>query len=262
MGIAQRLYSDFFLPSRMEEYRRLIKYALKSGYIHLTLTAYYKLLKENKIDNSKKYFLHRHDIDTDPATARAFFETECELGVKSSYYFRLKTMDIELQRDLADHDFEVGYHYEELSDICKRKKIKQRQLVPEFYPEIRAMFKKNLTQMEKLSGRKIKSIAAHGDFVNRKIGLPNQAFITNELLSELGLELECYNEELIQSFNYIGSDTTYPAFYRPFSPFLAIDKNIQVIYFLSHPRHWRCNRVINLVDNISRLKEGIAYFNN
>ncbi|MBK7888271.1 MAG: hypothetical protein IPJ86_13595 [Bacteroidetes bacterium] len=259
MGIAQRLYSDFLLPSRMDEYRRLIERALEKNYIHLTLLEYFSLLKESKIDPDLKYFLHRHDIDTDPDTARAFFEIEMELGVKTSYYFRLKTMDIDLYREMVDQGYEAGYHYEELSDFCKKNGIKQKENVQLRFSEIRELFKKNVRAIEEKTGKKIRSVAAHGDFVNRKLSLPNFSFVNEELLLELKIELECYHPMLIHSLNFIGSDTHYPRFYTPSSPFEAIEKNIPVIYLLSHPRHWRRNILLNLADDVQRFKEGVLF---
>lgn len=259
MGIYNRIYSDFLLPSRMDEYRYLLETALKKEYKHVTIPHYFSLLKENKIQGDVKYFIHRHDIDTDPATARAFFEIEKSLNVKTSYYFRLDTFDVDLFKEISELGFEAGYHYEELSDVCKLKRVKEKSEVISMYPEIRERFRHNVLSLEEKTGCKIKSIAAHGDFVNRKLNMPNYSFITDELLMELKIELECYHPDLIHSFQFIGSDTHYPQFYKPASPFEAIKNEVPVIYFLSHPRHWRCNRMINLSDNIRRLKEGLLY---
>ena len=76
MSIWHRFYSDFLLPSRMEEYALLLKTALNKGYQFLTIPHYFKALQENSIQPSDKFFIHRHDIDTDPATARKFLEAE------------------------------------------------------------------------------------------------------------------------------------------------------------------------------------------
>ncbi len=262
MSIINRLYSDFLLPSRMGEYENLLRFAISQGYVHLTIRDYFSKLRNGELDTEAYYFLHRHDIDTDTSTAAMFFKAEESLGVKSSFYFRLSTLDIPLFRQLYDHGFEVGYHYEELSDFCKLKKIRDARLLPGFYPEIRERFTINLKRIEAITGRKIKSIAAHGDFVNRKLKIPNYSFITEELMNDLGIELECYNETLIRSFGFIGSDTHFPEFYKPYPAMEAIKNKVRVIYFLSHPRHWRCNIRSNMQDNLRRLKEGLAYSNN
>ncbi|MBL7923714.1 MAG: hypothetical protein JNL88_05910 [Bacteroidia bacterium] len=259
MGLLHRLYADFFLPSRMDEYRRLLECALENDYQHLSLPAYFSLLKEGKADPSKKYFLHRHDIDTDPSTARRFFEIERSLNIRSSYYFRRSTLDIDLFREISSAGFEAGYHYEELSDYCKEKGIQKKDQLPSHYEEIRDRFRKNVHDMETSTGIKICSVAAHGDFVNRHLDVPNFAFVTDDLLQSLGIVLECYNPVLLGSFHFIGSDTSYPQFYRPYNPLRAIEEKVKVIYFLSHPRHWYCHIPWNLRDDLKRLKEGALY---
>ena len=259
MSIWHRFYSDFLLPSRMEEYALLLKTALNMGYQFLTIPHYFKTLQENSIQPSDKFFIHRHDIDTDPATARKFLEAEQRYGVKTSYYFRKNNLDIRLFNDVCEAGHEAGYHYEELSDFCKEKNIHTAEDAKLHFQEIGARFLANLSDIEQKVGRKITSIAAHGDFVNRKLNLPNYSFVTPALMKEAGLELECYHAELMNSFGYIGSDIPYPQFYRPHSPFEAINNNVQFIYFLSHPRHWRSNIIINLQDNIQRMIEGRKY---
>lgn len=254
-----RFYSDFLLPSRMQEYSGMLKMALDQGYQFFTIPRYFDALQSGKISSADKIFIHRHDIDTDPATARKFFEAEQTFGVKTSYYFRKHNLDIRLFKEVADAGHEAGYHYEELSDYCKEKNIHSAAEIKKHFTEIENRFLLNLQKMEQAVGRKINSIAAHGDFVNRKLNVPNYAFITPELLNKAGISLECYHPALMESFGYIGSDIPYPAFYRPYSPFEAMEKGIRIVYFLSHPRHWRSNILINLKDNIQRMKEGRAY---
>lgn len=259
MQILNRIYSDFLLPSRMNEYEKLIVAAKEAGYKHITIRDFYKKLKSSSVVASDKYFIHRHDIDTDVNTARMFFELEKKHQVVSSYYFRLSTFDVSLIKKIDEAGFEVGYHFEELSDYCKQNGIKNSVELPSHFEAIKNKFKANCSFFEEKSKVKIKSVAAHGDFVNRILDIPNNAFISHALLNSLGIEFECYDELLIKNYNYIGSDTIYPNFYRPTSPFDAIKKGIPVVYFLSHPRHWRSNIIENVTDNINRFREGLSY---
>ena len=259
MQILNRIYSDFLLPSRMNEYEKLIVSVKDAGYKHITIPKFYNLLKSSSIVASDKLFIHRHDIDTDINTARMFFEVEKKHQVVSSFYFRLCTFDVKLIKEIDDAGFEVGYHFEELSDFCKQNGIKKSEELPSHFEVIQDKFRANCRFFEEKSKVKIKSVAAHGDFVNRFLKISNNAFLSPELLNELGIEFECYNELLIKNYNYIGSDMNYPAFYRPSSPFDAIEKNIPIVYFLSHPRHWRSNIVENLTDNLNRFIQGLSY---
>jgi len=259
MQIIDRIYSDFFLPSRLDEYENLIVSAKEAGYKHITIREFYNLLTSSSINTSDRYFIHRHDIDTDVKTAKLFFNIEKKHQVKTSYYFRLSTFDVQLIKEICEAGFEVGYHFEELSEYCKKYAIKDQHEVRSHFAEIANNFKRNCSYFEEKTGCKLHSVAAHGDFVNRVINMPNNAFITEELLSSLKIEFECYNDLLIKNYGYIGSDTTYPKFYRPYSPFDAINENIPVVYFLSHPRHWRSNVIENISDNLNRFREGLAY---
>ena len=85
--IKNRIYSDYLMPSRLEEYENIIKKLNEESYIHITFREYRKLLNNKKLEG--KYFINRHDIDTDIATAKEFFKIEKKYNVKASYYFRL-----------------------------------------------------------------------------------------------------------------------------------------------------------------------------
>jgi hypothetical protein len=255
--IYHRIYEDYFMPSRMEEYRRLIEQSLQAGYQHCTLSEYYRLLKNNSLKGT--YFLHRHDIDTDPETAFRFFEIERRYGIRSSYYFRLSTLDVDLMHRINDGGGEVGYHYEELATYCKRKRLNHPLQVLPHYEAIRREFKANLNSVRAACRFPISSIASHGDFANRKLGIPNHAFITQTLMDESGVEFECYNPLLTESYSIACSDSMYPLAYKPVSPFDAIARGEKVIYLLTHPRHWHRAPVWNTLESIRRIKEGILF---
>ncbi len=259
MAIFNRIYSDYLLPSRLKEYDSLLQEANTNGYLHVTISHFYSLIQKGELSAEQKYFIHRHDIDTDVSTARAMFEIEKKNGVKSSWYFRRSTFDIELMKEIHNYGSEVGYHYEELSDFCKKHRMKSVDKVKENYEAIRALFKENFIDLEKRCGFKINSIASHGDFVNRKLGLPNHSFVNKSLLQELDIDFECYDDILLKNYQNILSDTIYPRFYKPQNPLQLIDEGKIRIYLLSHPRHWRKAIWINTVDNIQRFIEGIRY---
>jgi hypothetical protein len=257
MSILNRIYSDYFLPSRLGEYEKLLAIAVKENYQHLTIPEFYALAKSNSLHG--KYFIHRHDIDTDVSTARELFLIEKKLSVKTSFYFRLNTIDVPLMNEIRNYGSEVGYHFEELSDFCKTNKIKSAEEAKKHYDTIRKLFAENFLALEKKCGFKIKTIASHGDFVNREIGVSNFDFITRELMDQLKIDFECYDELLIRNYGTILSDTGYPEFYKQGNPFDAIKKNDQRIYLLTHPRHWRKAIIENTSDNLTRFFQGLKY---
>jgi len=73
--IKNRVYRDYLMSSRLGEYEKIIVTLLERGYQPLTLRAYVEKLNGSGLDD-EKYFLSRHDIDTDIDTAKAFFEVE------------------------------------------------------------------------------------------------------------------------------------------------------------------------------------------
>ncbi len=247
------------MPSRLKEYETLLVTALKNNYTHVTIPDFYSLVKSNSIYNDKKYFIHRHDIDSDLATARKMFEIEQKQNIKTSYYFRLSTFDPILMNEINNSGCEVGYHYEELAQYCKNHKIKSKKEITPHFEELQNIFKQNIKLLESRLNFKIKTIASHGDFVNRKINMSNFEFLTEQFLQEQKIELECYNETLLKHFNIILSDVGYPIYYKPNNPFKCIQEGHKVIYLLTHPKHWRVAPWINTKDNIQRFIEGIKY---
>lgn len=257
MSIWHRFYSDYLLPSRFGEYRELLQLASKSGYTMLGIEAFYTLLKQEAVKG--KYFILRHDVDTDPAACDAFMETELAAGAFSSYYFRLRTIDLPRMRKLQKAGFEVGYHFEELSDLVKKYRLRTRDEVEAHFPEMRERFAANVMRLNRELEHPIRSAASHGDFVNRILGISNFSFLDESLRKETGIVLEGYDAHLLNAFQAIYSDLGYPHFYRPSSPHSSLEKGVSTVYLLTHPRHWRRSFRENTKDNWTRFREGILY---
>jgi hypothetical protein len=104
-GIVEKM--DFTLS----KYKELCLALLNSGYTPLTVESYLT----GKQNNSKLIVL-RHDIDRKTMNALRMAELEHELGIQSTYYFRIPyTFKPEMIRKIRDLRHEVGYHYEVLS---------------------------------------------------------------------------------------------------------------------------------------------------
>ncbi len=67
-------------------------------------------------DLPEKYVILRHDVDRKPGNALRMAKLEHELGIQSTYYFRMKphTFKPDIIRQIADMGHEIGYHYETL----------------------------------------------------------------------------------------------------------------------------------------------------
>ncbi len=246
------------MPSRLEEYENIIIKCKQNGYHHLTISEYYSKLKSKNIEG-EKYFLHRHDIDTDVKTAKLFFEIEKKHNIKATYYFRLSTLDLNFTKEINAYGSEASYHFEEIATFCKKNKIKSKKKARQELSKITADFRRNFTTLENQLGYKLKTVASHGDFVNRKLNLINNEITDNlALRKELGIECETYDSILKNSFNEYISDKIYPIHYYPKNIFDVIGK-ANIICLLTHPRQWNSNIKESIKDTFLRIYEGLKF---
>jgi len=258
ISIKNRIYSDYLMPSRLDEYERIISLLVENNYKQVSIKEYYFRLRNNLLEN-KKYFINRHDIDTDVNTAKEFFRIEKKYGVKATYYFRLSTLDFEFMKEIEKYGSEASYHFEEIATFAKKHHIKSKEEILKRMNDIKNMFEENFLNIEEKLGVKLQTVCSHGDFVNRKLKITNNE-ITNDLKlrEKLGIKCEAYDKELMQSFAIYVSDRPYPLFYFPKSIFEFIG-NKNIICMLTHPRQWRVAPIINTFDNLKRLYEGIIW---
>lgn len=253
-----RIYSDFLMPPRLAEYRSLLEAALNRGYeVHSVLSFWQA--SRGGLDPGRRYLINRHDVDTDVGTALQMHRIEQDLGVRASYCFRLRTLNVPFMREIERAGSEASYHFEEIATVSKQKGLCTRQQVEQHMPEIRALFRSNFTYVRALTGLPMLTVASHGDFVNRRLRIANHELLNDDLRRELGIVVEAYDESLTSLFTERFTDTLYPRFWRTYSPLVAIERGDAVIQILTRPRHWRSAPLVNLADNLRRLTEGVTY---
>ena len=258
--VRDRFYSDFLMPSRMGAYRALLEGALAAGYTFVSIEAYWNLLRAGEIDPARRYFILRHDIDTDTATADVMWRIERSLKISSSYYFRLSTVDLPLMAAIAEGGSEVSYHFEELATVAKKRRPADAAAAMKLIPEAQDLFRSNLTRLRGQTGLPMVVVTSHGDFVNRMLDLGNYEILTDPAIrEEMHISLETQDKPFLTSVTAHQSDSPYPRFWIRGDPLEAIRTGEAIIYLLVHPRHWRVNRVVSLRDNAGRLREGLAY---
>lgn len=91
-------------------YEDLLDAAINAGYVVLPVVDY---LRADELP--ERYLVLRHDVDRKVGTAVAMATREATRGIRATYYFRTNTFDPVTVKQLADHDHEVGYHYEDLA---------------------------------------------------------------------------------------------------------------------------------------------------
>lgn len=257
-ALLNRLYADYLMPSRLRVFEDIIVAALDNGYTQMSARDFWGIVRRGE-PIPEKVVLRRHDIDTDLQTTRKLFEIEKKHGVRSSFYFRLSTLDLDLMHEIEEYGSEASYHYEELATFAKRNHIKDPVLVMKKLAEIRSEFFDNFHRIECQLGRKLITVASHGDFVNRHLRLNNTEILNDsQLRADCGIECETYDPVLIKHFDIYISDCPSPQYYRPISPINAIGRH-QRVYLLTHPRQCSTNWTANTKDNLFRMYEALRW---
>lgn len=253
-----RLYGDYLMPSQLAAYGELVRAAARAGYTQTSVRRYHDLIRQGR-PVPERVLVHRHDIDTDLRTTRKLFEIEQEHGVTSSFYFRLSTLDIGLMREIEAYGSEASYHYEELATYAKQHRIKDAAALRGRLPEVRNAFLANFSSIEQRFGTKMRTVAGHGDFVNRRLKVNNTEILADlQLRQRCGIDVECYDRAIMEHIDIYISDRPPPQFYHPSSPLEALGRHRR-IYLLTHPRQVETNWKANTKDNLFRFYEGLRW---
>ena len=256
-SIFNRIYSDYFMPCRLSELRLIYSAAKSESYEFHSVISFYDEIKNVGLDPNKKYFISRCDVDTDVETAKLIFALKQSYSVKSSFYFRLSTIDQNFMREIHVRGSEASYHFEEIASLAKKYMWRDKSDID--YELVSRLFEYNFSRLKNNTDLPMRSVCSHGDFVNRILGVMNHEFLNARIRKNLNIELETYDEWFMNYVRARHCDTGYPQFYTTSSPMESINEGVSVIYFLTHPRHWRVNRLINSKDNFIRLCEGLSY---
>ncbi len=255
--IRNRIISDYFIGNRIDDLYAIYNLALKENYIICSVEGYWNLLMSGKIENSKKYLINRHDIDSDVKTAKLLFNLEKDLNIKSSFYFRLCTLNYNFMNEISSYGSEASYHFEEVATLAKLHGWKSRSQID--WAEVKNLFCYNFSTIKLNSGLNLSTVCSHGDFVNRYLKVINNELLDNDIRVNLGINLEVYDRSLVDTIEFKCSDTEYPKYYTPSSPFEFLSQNYKVIEFLTHPRHWYSRWTSNSIENFKRVSEDLLY---
>lgn len=247
------------MPSRLKHYDALLHAAQIAGYAQTSVRDYFNAVHDGRQRAPQKVIVHRHDIDTDLRTARKLFEIEQKYGIRASYYFRLSTLDLAFMREIEEYGSEASYHYEELATFAKKNRLRTAAEILPRLPEIREHFLLNFKSIEERLGRKITTVASHGDFANRRLKLNNTELLTDPSLREkCGIACETYDRQLLDHFDIYIADRPHPQYFYPTPPLGVIGKQARIC-LLTHPRQWETNWKVNTKDNLFRMVEGLRW---
>lgn len=258
--IRDRVFSDFLMGSRLDTYEAWLTTALRAEYQVSPVGVIWRMIEDGGLDPGQRHLALRHDVDTDPGTAAAMWQIERRLGIRSSYFFRLSTLDPRLMADIEAAGSEASYHYEEIATIAKRRGLRSREEALLHLPEARAEFAANIGRLRATTGLPMRVVASHGDFVNERLGLANCALLEDpEFRRSVGVELETYDPAFLEHLPSRHTDVPHPRYWDPADPLAAVHAGEPVISVLVHPRHWRTARMVNVRDDLQRLVEGLRY---
>lgn len=258
-SLLHRLISDYGIFNRIRAYEELLRTAISEGYTVMRHCDFVRALDENK-PLRDRVLLVRHDIDTDPNFCFQWLEVEKKLGINTSYFFRLSTAKKSVMQEVVACGGECGYHYEEAATVAKEYRVRDVDTLEQYRDIIEQQFAENVKRIESIAGTRIVSVVSHGDFVNRKLQLPNHSFVNNQLLKQCQLAYEGYDHRMVSRYSVNISDHLYPTYFRgEVSPMDAIRNHLPVVHLLVHPRHWRSSWYWNTRENVTRLIEGVAY---
>ncbi len=258
--VRDRIYSDFLMPSRLEEYRRLLESALHAGYSIVSIEQYWRLVTEASLDPARRHLILRHDIDTDPGTASLMWQIERSLGVGASHFFRRSTLDVALMQTIAEGGGQASYHYEELATVAKQRRPRNRDEALLLIPEAQDRFAVNIGKLRARTGLVMDVVASHGDFLNRRLDIRNTEILADAgFRTEVGVVLETYDQAFLDTVSSYHRDLPPPTRWMHQDPFVSISRGDPIMYVLVHPRPWRVNRWVNALDDVNRLRDGLSY---
>jgi len=145
----------------------------------------------------------RHDVDRFPENALRMALLENELGITSTYYFRIipEVFNEHIIESIASLGHEVGYHYEDVELVLKYRrseisnnKLNKKELIDVAYEN----FCKNLNRMRKIAD--VKTICMHGSPLS---SVDNRYIWHKYNYRELGIIGEPYLDIDWEEFGYL-----------------------------------------------------------
>jgi len=246
------------MGSRLESYRQLLRHVRDLGYRFATMAPFAEAIAREETFDAPICLL-RNDIDSDPSGAARMFACERKEGIRATYFFRLATIDPGLAEKIVTHGGEVGYHFEEIASTAKRLGLRSKLQIDIHLESIRDEFRNNVLKFGARMGIMPRVVASHGDFINRRIGVPNQYLLTPALMNEMGIVADAYDPRIHSGLDARFSDSPPPQWWRPADPVCALIQRPASISILVHPRQWVCNPALNLRLDALRLWEESAW---
>lgn len=254
--IKDRIYNDFFRPSKETEYEKILAAAQEAGYEFHTMLSFEKVIA-NGVEEGKKYLVLRRDIDTaDFKILEKMLRLEIKYNARASYYFRWNTLNVQLMKRIAMCGGEASYHYEEVATYAYRHRLRSADTVKSNMESIRALFVENLKRFRKVTGLPCVTVASHGDYVNTKLQLQSKELMCDNIRQECGILREAYDKEHFDLLTCRIADQVEVNNFTN-KALEAIKRGEPVLELLTHPRQWNSPVWVNLKENVTRVLKGL-----
>ena len=166
-------------------YSKMLENALSEGY----LFAFFSSLDVISKYNSNKICLLRHDVDIDASAALAMAKLEYEVGVKSTYFYMLRSpvynifsrFNHRMVEGVLELGHEVGLHYDQGFDV-------KRGLTPE---ETKEQIDHEVFCLERLFGISISAVSFHQ---------PGESVLNGKI--DTGKLVNTYDKKRLHEFSY------------------------------------------------------------
>lgn len=246
------------MGDRLALYRALLRRLKALGYRFHTMSDYVDAASRGETF-AYPVCLLRNDVDSDPAGAARMVACDREESVRATYFFRLSTLDAALVARITAHGGEVGYHYEEIATAARRLGLTRAGEIDRNMDAICAAFRNNLIHFRERARLGPRIVAAHGDFLNRRLGIANRHLLTPALRSELGIVADAYDPVLHDWLAARYSDRPAPQWWHPADPMQALASRPATVSILVHPRQWVCSPAANAKLAITRASHEIIW---
>jgi hypothetical protein len=140
---------------RWTEYGELLEAAEECGYEVVSFEDW--LLAPSETTNERVMLL-RHDVDQHPRSALKMSDIELRHGVTSTWYFRWRTANAGIIRELRRRGCSIGLHYETLT----RTILQSGPPASEQFEEVCDMLRDEIACFSRLFGP-LRTVAPHGD---------------------------------------------------------------------------------------------------
>jgi len=179
---------------------------------------------------------------------------------------------------IAEAGGEASYHYEELATEAKASCLWEVEQVQARLPLIRQRFLENLQRLRGATGLPMTTVASHGDWANRKLGLANTEILKcPEMRRSATVQVEAYDYDLLKFVTARYADAVCPVWWvgkrvaqagpGPMeflngglrTPVEAVREGLPAIYVLLHPEQWRRGPRWHFKEQVKRLREGVGF---